>query len=735
MNKDMIHKSEFKIAGMHCASCAATIEKNLSKLKGIKSASVNFATESAQIEHDHNTSEEKIKETIHHLGYKAYSPSSEPQMEHEHHEEQKTLKKKVKWAAILSIPLVYSMLASFFGLPMFFEDKTITIIQFVLTTGVVIAGSNFYFRGIGTLIKTKSANMDTLVAIGTGIAYLYSIVIGIMIFLGRASAGDLYFEVSALLITFILFGNYLEERTKGQTGEAIKKLLGLQAKTATVIRNGKTIKVPIDEVKLGDIVLVKPGEKVPVDGIVVSGYSSVDESMVTGESMPVEKKEGDIVIGATINKTGSFKFKATKVGGETTLNQIIKLVREAQMSKAPIQKLVDKISAIFVPTVVVIAIIAMITWLALGYPFAFALKIFIAVLVIACPCALGLATPTAVMMGTGLAAKHGIIIKNAETLQKAKSIQVIVFDKTGTLTKGKPEVTSIVPLGDKTEKEVLLYAAIAEKNSEHPLAEAIMKKTAELKIKVPDASSFRAIPGKGIIAHHKGKKIILGNRKMIKLGKFEDSVQELESKGNTVMALSINNKIAGLIAVADQLKENSKEAITQLKKMGKKVAMITGDNKRTADAIAKELGIDYVLSEVMPEDKEKEIRKLQKNKTVVAMVGDGINDAPALAQADVGIAIGAGTDVAIETGGIILVKNDLRDVVNAIDISSYTLKKIKQNLFWAFFYNTAGIPIAGGVLFPLGFLLNPIIAGTAMAFSSVSVVGNALLMRYYKPKI
>ncbi|HLF54084.1 MAG TPA: heavy metal translocating P-type ATPase [Candidatus Nanoarchaeia archaeon] len=731
MNK----QTNLKIAGMHCASCASNIERSLKRMSGVKSASVSFATESAQVEHENHVSEEEIKKTIHNLGYKAFAPTNESGMAHEHHAEQKLLIKRFRWAAILSLPLMYTMLASFFGFPIFFGDKTVTVIQFILATGVAIAGSNFYYDGIRAVIKAKSANMDTLVALGTGIAYLYSVVIGIMVFLGRATAMDLYFEVSALLITFILFGDYLEERTKGKTGDAIKKLLGLQAKTATVIRNGKTIKIPIEQVKQGDIVLVKPGEKIPVDGVVVSGYSSVDESMVTGESIPVEKKERDIVIGATINKTGSFKFRATKVGGETMLNQIIKLVREAQMSKAPIQKLADQISSIFVPSVMVISIIALITWLALGFQFSFAIKIAITIIVIACPCALGLATPTAVMMGTGLAAKQGIIIKNAETLQKAKSIQVVVFDKTGTLTKGKPEVAKIVSLNGNQEKEILLYAAIAEKNSEHPLAESIMKKAIELKIKVPDASSFKAIPGKGIIAHYKGKKILLGNSKLIKTAKFEKAIQSLESKGNTVMALSVNNKILGLIAVADQLKENSKEAILKLKEMGKKVAMITGDNKRTANAIASQLGIDYVLAEVLPEDKEKEIRKLQRRKTVVAMVGDGINDAPALAQADVGIAIGAGTDVAIETGGIILVKNDLRDVVNAIDISSYTMKKIKQNLFWAFFYNTAGIPIAGGVLYPLGFLLNPIIAGIAMAFSSISVVSNALLMRNYRPKI
>jgi len=735
----MMVKSELKIGGMHCASCAANIEKSLGKIKGIKSASVNFAAETAHIEHTHKVSHEQIKEAISKIGYKAYSPNHEQDLlEHEHHGEQKSLKKRFIISFILSIPLIYSMLASFLEfLPMPFSDKTIALVQFLFTSGIVLAGWNFYYHGFRTIVVSKIANMDTLVALGTGTAYIYSIVIGILVFSGKAGAGQLYFEVAGLLITFILLGNYLEERTKGKTGEAIKSLLKLSAKTATIIRNGKEIKVPIEEVKIGDIILVKPGEKIPVDGKVISGHSSVDESMITGESMPVEKNPGDIVIGATMNKHGAFRFKALKIGSETMLNQIIKLVREAQASKAPIQKLADKISAIFVPSVVIIALLSFFFWLILGFELAFALKIFITVIIIACPCALGLATPTAVMMGTGLAARHGVIIKNAETLQKAKDVQIVVFDKTGTLTKGKPEVTDIIPLNSSNKRDVLLYASIAERNSEHPLAEAILNKAKSLKLKVPSPSKFRAIPGKGIISSYKGKEILLGNRKLIDARKFEEQIQNLENQGKTVVILSLDKKVTGLIAIADILKENSKKAIETLRSLGKKVAMITGDNKRTANAIALQIGIEgeNVLAEVLPEDKEKEIKKLQKQGKIVAMVGDGINDAPALAQADVGIAVGAGTDIAVETGDIILVKNDLRDVVTAIDISQYTLKKIKQSLFWAFFYNSLGIPVAAGALYPLGFLLNPIIAGTAMAFSSVSVVGNALLMRYYKPKI
>lgn len=731
-------KTELKIAGMHCASCAAIIEKNLKKLDGIKSAAVNFATETASVEHSHQVSHEKIKGMIEKLGYKAIDASAKEvdhQLEHEHHAEQKSLWKRFRWAFILSAPLIYSMIASFFGMEMPLPNNYIAIIQFILTTGVVIAGWNFYYHGINTVIKTKSANMDTLIALGTGTAYIYSVIIMFLILMEKATADQLYFEVTALLITFILLGDYLEERTKGRAGDAIKKLLGLQAKTAIVVRNGKEMKVPVDEVQVGDVVIVKPGQKIPVDGKIIEGYSSVDESMITGESIPVEKKVNDIVIGATINKHGTFKFKATKVGSETMLAQIVKLVQEARASKAPIQRLADKISSIFVPAVVSIAFLSFFIWLVLGFPFSFALKIFITVIIIACPCALGLATPTAIMMGTGLAAKHGIIIKKAEVLQKARKINTIIFDKTGTLTKGKPEVTDVVPLNNAKEKEILQYAAIAEKRSEHPLADSIINKAKSMKIAIPEPSKFKAIPGKGITAHYKNKEILLGNRKLLKAPKdVEKEMQRLENEGKTVMILSVNRKIFGLIAAADTLKENSKEAIEKLHEMGKETYMITGDNERTANAIAKQVGIKNVLANVMPEDKEKEVKKLQRKGKIVAMVGDGINDAPALAQSDVGIAIGAGTDVAIETGDIILMKNDLRDVVTAIDLSSYTLRKIKQNLFWAFFYNSAGIPIAAGVLYPIGFLLNPIIAGMAMAFSSVSVVSNSLLMKRYKNK-
>jgi Cu+-exporting ATPase len=732
----MIHNTKIRISGMHCASCAAIIERALKKIHGVKSASVNFATETLNVEHSHEVSESAIRNAIEKAGYKALKAESmeemEHSLEHEHHGMQKELWKKFLIAAVLSIPLLYTMIASIFSLPMFLNDKSLAIVQFILSTGVVITGWNFYRNGIMTVVRNKTANMDTLVALGTGTAYLYSVVIGIYVLLGRASANQLYFEASSLLLAVILLGDYFEERTKGRAGEAIKKLLGLQAKTATVVRGNKEIKIKIEDVKVGDIVIVKPGEKIPVDGKIIFGSSSVDESMITGESIPVEKNPGDIVIGATINKTGSFKFKATKVGSETALSQIIKLVSEAQSSKAPIQKLADKISAIFVPAVLLIGVLAFLFWFfVIGKEFSFALQIFITVIIIACPCALGLATPTAVMMGTGLAAKHGIIIKKAETLQKARKLDTIVFDKTGTLTKGKPEVTDIIAFSG-TEKDVLFYAAIAEKRSEHSLAESIMNKAKAMRI--PEASGFKAIPGKGIQASWKGKQILLGNRKLIKDLAHENKIKELETQGKTVVLISVNKKTIGLIAISDKIKENSKEAIEKLEKMNKEIIMITGDNQRTANAIAKQLGIRHVLSEVLPEDKEKEIKKLQNQGKVVAMVGDGINDAPALAQSDVGIAIGAGTDIAIETGDIILVKNDLRDVVTAIDLSAYTLKKIKQNLFWAFFYNSAGIPIAAGILYPFGILLNPVIAGAAMAFSSVSVVSNALLMSNYKPK-
>ncbi|MEM4181784.1 MAG: copper-translocating P-type ATPase [Candidatus Pacearchaeota archaeon] len=613
------------------------------------------------------------------------------------------------------------------------------IILLLLATPIqFIVGYRFY-RGAFLALKAKTANMDTLIAIGTSAAYFYSFFV---VLFPNILGDNVYFETSSIIITFIILGKWLEAVTKGKASEAIKKLMGLQPKNAIVIRDGKEVQIPINEVIVGDIIVVKPGQKIPVDGIVIDGISSVDESMITGESMPIEKKKGDTVIGATINKHGSFKFKATKVGKDTALNQIIKLVEEAQGSKAPIQRLADKVSSYFVPAVISIAILAFIFWyFILGESFVFSLSIFIAVLIIACPCALGLATPTAIMVGTGKGAENGILIKGAEALENAHKLTTIVFDKTGTLTEGKPVVTDILAVGRLDKKEILKYAAISEKKSEHPLADSIINKAREEKMKIPDAKFFKAIPGHGIIAKYNKNEILFGNRNLmkkhkIKIETFEEKISNLENEGKTVMILAVNRKVVGLIAVADTLKEFSKEAVQKLHKMGKEVIMITGDNKRTANAIARQLGIDYVLAEVLPEDKEKEISKLQKKGKIVAMVGDGINDAPALARADIGIAIGAGTDVALETGQIVLVKNDLRDVVTAIDLSNYTIKKIKQNLFWAFFYNSMGIPIAAGLLYPFtGFLLNPIIAGIAMAFSSVSVVSNSLLMKKYRKKL
>ncbi|MEM5811131.1 MAG: heavy metal translocating P-type ATPase [Candidatus Aenigmatarchaeota archaeon] len=732
-------KVTIPILGMHCAACAREIESRLKKLDGIIKVNVNFATEKAFIEFDENLiNESKIYSTIEQLGYKVIEEVEKViDKEKEAREKEiKTLKSLFLFSLLLSIPIfLISMPFEWLNIKIPYKN----IILLLLATPVqFIVGYRFY-RGSFYALKSKSANMDTLIAIGTSAAYFYSFFV---VLFPNALGDYVYFEISAIIITFITLGKWLESLVKGRASEAIKKLIGLQPKNATVIRNSKEIQVPIEDVVVGDIVVVKPGQKIPVDGIVIEGISSVDESMITGESIPVEKKKGDIVIGGTINKYGSLKFKATKVGKDTILNQIIKLVEEAQGSKAPIQRLADKVSGYFVQAVLLIGILAFSIWyFILGQNFAFSLSIFIAVLIISCPCALGLATPTAIMVGIGKAAENGILIKSAEALENTNKLTTIVFDKTGTLTEGKPSVTDIIEIGRLNRKEILKYAAISEKNSEHPLADAIINKTKEEKIKIPDAKFFKAIPGYGVIAKYNRYEILFGNRNLmrkykIKIGRLEERIENLENEGKTVMILAINKKIVGLIAVRDNLKKFSKEAVQKLQKMGKETIMITGDNKRTAIAIARELGINYVLAEVLPRDKEKEIRKLQENGKIVAMVGDGINDAPALARADIGIAIGAGTDVALETGQIVLIKNDLRDVVTAIDLSNYTIKKIKQNLFWAFFYNSICIPIAAGLLYPFtGFLLNPIIAGIAMAFSSVSVTFNSLLMKRYKPHI
>ena len=738
----MIGRVEIKVTGMDCASCVATIERVLKKTKGVKTASVNLVSTKATIDYDKSkVSKSDLEKKIIDAGYGVLSESKtggkSVDSEKEAREmEMKDTKTRFTIAAVFSLPLVYFMLAGMIFPKLEISEVAMALLQFAFSTVVMFTGSHFFVKGFRSIWRARVANMDTLVALGTGVAYGYSIVIMVLMILGEIESAPLYFEVAGLLIAFILLGRWLEAITKGKTSEAIKKLLNLGAKKARVVRNGKEIEIPVKEVQVGDIIIVKPGQKIPVDGVVIEGHSSVDESMISGESIPVEKKKGDTVIGATINKVGHLRFKATKIGGDTVLAQIIKLVEGAQGSKAPIQKLADQISAVFVPTVGAIALLTFIAWLVAGQSLSFAISIFIAVIIIACPCALGLATPTAVMMGTGLAAKYGIIIKNAEVLQKARRITTMVFDKTGTLTKGEPEVTNVIAVEGITERDVVKFAAIAEKKSEHTLAEAILNYAKKLKIGVPDADKFKAIPGKGIEAKHTGKEILLGNRKLIMANKeVENKMQKLEHEGKTVVLVSVNKKVIGLIAIADQLKANSKEAVAELKKMGKEVIMLTGDNQRTANAIAAQLGIK-AIAEVLPEGKVAEIKKLKRRGKVVGMVGDGINDAPALAEADIGIAIGAGTDVAIETGEIILIKNDLRDVVTAIDLSSYSIRKIKQGLFWAFAYNVVGIPIAAGLLYPVnGFLLNPIIAGTAMAFSSVSVITNALTMKFYKPRI
>jgi len=734
-------KTTLKIKGMTCASCAANIENDLKKEKGIKSANVNFASEKLYLEFDSiDISITKVKKIIEKLGYKALEENLEEEM-HDHHKEIKTqeiykLKRRFILALIFSLPIIYIVMGEMIGLPMptFFEKYGV-IIQFILTTAVIVSCFNIWISGFKKLVRL-SPNMDTLIFIGTSVAYFYSLIISILIFLGTKNEVHLYYESAALILVFISLGKYLEAITKGKTSEAIKKLIGLQPKEATIIKNNEEIKITISELKVGDIILVKPGEKIPVDGIIIDGYSGVDEKAITGESIPVEKKKGDEVIGATINKTGVLKFKATRVGKDTMLAQIIKIVEEAMGSKAPIQLLADKISFYFVPSVIGIAILSFVIWLLLGQSLAFSLMVFVAVLIIACPCALGLATPTAVMMGTGLAAKKGILIKNSKALEIARNVNIIIFDKTGTLTKGEPSITDIIKINDYVnENSILQIAASIEKNSEHPLAQAIINKAKAERIKFSKTKNFQAIPGHGVLAEIGNRKILFGTRKLMSDNQInpttiEEKMITLENQGKTAMILAQNKKIIGIIAVADTLKDYSKEAVKMLHKMGKSVAMITGDNKKVGQAIAKQVGIDRVLAEVLPQKKSAEIKKLQNKGNVVAMVGDGINDAPALAQADLGIALGSGTDVAMETGEIILIKDDLRDVVTAINLSKYTLNKIKQNLFWAFFYNIIGIPVAAGILYPLtGWLLSPTIAAAAMAFSSISVVLNSLLMK------
>jgi len=760
---------QLNISGMHCVSCAKIIDLGLKKLPGIKSANINFTAEKGRVVFDTGqTSAADIIQNIKHSGYKAQEiDTANPDAEREREaKEIKDLWHKFLWSLGLSLPLLYFMFFDFFPwLPGRAVIPFVGIISLSLAIPIqFIIGAGFY-KGMWSSLRLKTFGMDSLIAIGTSTAFFYSlwqyinyaVTNSSLIGLNGVKIPELYFETAAFLITFVILGKWLENRAKGKIGDAIKKLMGLQPKTAHVVKNGVETEMPIEQVIAGDIIIVKPGEKIPVDGILTKGTSAIDESMLTGESIPVEKNIGDTITGATINKHGSFEFRATKVGSETALAQIIRLIEEAQGSKAPIQDLADKISAKFVPTVLLIAAATFLVWFfAFSAGLTFALMAFTSVIVIACPCALGLATPTAIMVGTGKGAQYGVLIKGGEPLEAACKIQAIVFDKTGTLTNGRPEVTNIVtchsepclPAGRRSEAEsknpltsinILQIAASLESKSEHPLADAIVKKAKAENIKLLKIQNFKAIPGQGIESEIDEKKYWLGNRALMSANNIliqqsnNVAMEQLESQGKTVMLLAVDNQLAGLIAVADTIKTSTAETIRALQKRKVEVYMITGDNTRTAQAIASQAGIKNVLAEVLPADKEKEIKKLQDRGLKVAMVGDGINDAPALAQADLGIAMGSGTDVAMETGGVIIIKDDLRDVLTVIDLSRETVGKIKQNMFFALFYNAIGIPIAARVFAGIGLVLKPELAGLAMAFSSISVVSNSLLLRYFRP--
>lgn len=648
-------------------------------------------------------------------------------------------------SAVFTVPLVYISMGHMLGMPLpevidpMMHAGTFSFTQLILTLPVVVLGREFFKVGFKALFKGHP-NMDSLVALGTSAAFVYSLAATIGIWMGNVGlAMDLYYESAAVILTLITLGKYFEALSKGKTSEAIKKLMGLAPKKARLMRNGQEVEVAVDEVQVDDLIIVKPGEKMPVDGVVVEGMTSVDEAMLTGESIPVEKTTGDAIIGASINKNGTIQYKATKVGKDTALSQIIKLVEDAQGSKAPIAKLADIISGYFVPIVIVLAILSGIAWYLAGESGVFSLTIAISVLVIACPCALGLATPTAIMVGTGKGAEYGVLIKSGGALEKTHKIDTIIFDKTGTLTEGKPEVTDIVTVSELSEEKLLILAASAEKGSEHPLGEAIVHGAENKKLTLLKTQTFNALPGHGIEVTIENQSLLLGNKKLmvdrgISLDAVESISNTLASEGKTPMYIAKDGQMAGMIAVADTVKANSLNAIEKLHKMGLEVAMITGDNKRTAEAIAKQVGIDRVLSEVLPEQKASEVKKLQAEGKTVAMVGDGINDAPALAQADIGIAIGTGTDVAMESADIVLMRSDLMDVPTAVELSKATIKNIKENLFWAFGYNVLGIPIAMGLLHIFGGpLLNPMLAGAAMSFSSVSVLINALRLKRFKP--
>lgn len=769
-------KTVLSITGMHCTSCAQNIEKKLRDEEGVKDASVSYAVGRASVEYDsERTSEQKLVEIVNKMGYRAFfsAPESEGfatdpvcgmrvskansikkyfdgrihyfcsdecvRKFESPEDELKSMKRRVTIAlsgvliiAALRVIATFTLAAGVTlitwapipSLPWFTWGYWL----FILTTPIQFIGGWTFYKGAYNALKNKSLNMDFLIAMGTLTAWGFSTFVLFFPGVLPIKERDVYFEVSAVIIAFVLLGKFMEDYIKRRTSAAVRKLLDLRPKTAHVIRDGTEIEILAEEIMSGEIVVVRPGEKIPVDGIVVEGESSIDQSMITGESIPVSKKKSDEVIGATMNKHGMIKFKATKVGSETTLMQIVKLVEEAQASSAPIQRLADKVSSYFVPAVIAIALLSFAGWWFIAGNFTLGILAFVAVLIISCPCALGIATPAALMVGVGKGADSGILIRGGEYLERTHKLQIVVFDKTGTLTKGSPEVTDVIAVD---EKELLRIAAIAEKGSEHPLADAIMAKASSLGIKADDAEKFEAVPGMGIEAIWSGKTIIIGNRKMMEkynldISSLEEKIRNLEHEGKTVTVVAFDKKVLGLIAIADSLKEHSSEAVKELDALGIESIMLTGDNERTAKAIASQIGIKRVIANVLPHEKLDVIKNLQAENKVVAMVGDGINDAPALAQADIGIAIGSGSDVAKETGGIILIKDDLRDVVTGIKLSRMTMKKIKQNLFWAFAYNSAAIPLAAfGVL-------NPIIAAAAMALSSLTVVINSALLKRIK---
>jgi Cu+-exporting ATPase len=726
-----LRRESIKVQGMHCASCVRKIEAGVKELPGVVKVEVNLISKQVYVEYlDDKISSSRIKRAIEEIGYKVVEGKRDSERE-----EIASLKKMFLLALSFSFPLFYVSMGRHMGFPFPSSlEKFIPTLQFLFTTPIIISGYRFYSQGIGTVIKTKQADMNTLVALSTASAYIYSLVITIEIWLGRKSAQEarLYYEIAGFLILFILLGRLLEAIARGRTSEAVEKLLNLQAKFAHNVKNEEVLDVPVDKVKIGDVLLVKPGEKIPVDGVIIDGYSYIDESLVTGESLPVEKKKGDRVTGGTLNTFGSFKMKVTEVGEETFLAQMARLMEEARANKAPLQELADIISAYFVPSVLLISLITFLAWYYIGKDISFAFLNSISVLIIACPCALGLATPIVIAVAVGLGARRGILFKSGRAIQLLSQIGIFVFDKTGTLTEGRPQVADIISLDGLSEEEILFYAAIAERRSEHPLAAAINSEAEKRGLAPPEPEEFIYTPGKGVKVKYEGKEIRVGGRGILdgeaEEKRISDIREKLEGEGKTIIYVGVNGKIKGILTIADKVKEEAIWLVRELRRLGKRVIIISGDSKMTAKAVGEKIGVEEVIAEVLPSEKGSVIRDL-KEEGKVAMIGDGVNDAIALAEADLGIALSSGSDIAMEAGDIVILGGNLTRIYEAIRISSLSLRKIKQNLFWAFFYNSIGIGLASGLLYPLtGIHLNPLIAGIAMILSDLVVVPNSLLM-------